>query len=592
MNDAKLIGGDRFRVAAKRFISLRSKVLLFSVVLTVLPIIIVSGFSYYESTKVIRSQVIAMNLTNAKQIAETLHFIMNDVNTVSLNLIQNQTIASYLTADEREKRQLDARLLTLLNEQLFNKPYMYSIYVEDPSGRGVDNRGAVNTVSKEMSLQTKALAGKESWYFDTIFVQNKPVKVISMVRQIRDMNQISRHLGLVKINILEKSIRELYKTKLQPGSLFYLIDEHAVILSALNEGQVGFSLDTKQINLTMQRKPEGYYNTTIDGQAYLAIYYRMENWGWEIVELTPYDWISRPGDVIRRVTLYSIMIGLLICGLFFLLFASRVLKPLKQIRLLMKQVERENFNLEMKVSGNDEITSLARTFNQMSYRLNELINEVHVSKIKQKEAELKVLEEQINPHFLYNTLDLIYWMSRMEKAFETSMMINSLSQLFRIGLNRGSRFTTVAKEVEHIRHYIHIQQKRYEETIAFTIDVAEDTLTCPVTKMVLQPIVENAIRHGIEAHGGDGRIDIEILHEGDDLIYRVSDDGIGTDEALIQASLNECVSQNTGLGLRNIHDRIRLNNGSRYGIEFHSQPHLGTTVTVRQPFKKGSAPNV
>ncbi|MBB3114685.1 sensor histidine kinase YesM [Paenibacillus phyllosphaerae] len=342
----------------------------------------------------------------------------------------------------------------------------------------------------------------------------------------------------------------------------------------------------------IQEAASSNYNTTIDGQAYLEIYYRMENWGWEIVELTPYDWISRSGDVISRVTLYSIMISLLICGLFILLFASRVLKRLKQIRQLMKQVERENFNLEMKVTGNDEITSLARTFNQMSYRLNELINEVHVSKIKQKEAELKVLEEQINPHFLYNTLDMIYWMSRMEQAFETSTMINSLSQLFRIGLNRGSRFTTVAKEVEHIRHYIHIQQKRYEETIAFTIDVAEDTLTCPVTKMVLQPIVENAIRHGIEAHGGDGRIDIEIFHEGDDLLYRVRDDGVGTDEAVIQGSLNECVSQNTGLGLRNIHDRIRLNYGSRYGIEFHSQPQLGTTVTVRQPLRKGMAPDV
>ncbi|WP_336785536.1 sensor histidine kinase [Paenibacillus sp. MMO-177] len=576
-------------MVAKRFISLRSKVLLFSIVLTVLPIIIVSGFMYYESAKVIRSQVIAMNLTNAKQISETLHFIMNDVNTVSLNLIQNQTIASYLNTEDARKRELLSKLLALLNEQMFNKPYMFSIYLEDLSGDGVDNRGAINVVTEAMSKKTKALAGKESWYYDTLNVQNKPVKVISMVRQLRDMNQISRQTGLVKINILESSIRSLYKTKLQPGSLFYLLDENGVILSALNDEDIGTELDSGQFKLASKRNNEGYYNTNVGGESYLAIYYRLEDWDWEIVELTPNAWIAKPGNVIKWVTVYSILIGLLICGVFIALFASRVLKPLKQIKGLMKQVERENFNLEMKVTGNDEIASLARSFNQMSHRLNELINEVHVSNIKQKEAELKVLEEQINPHFLYNTLDLIYWMSRMEQAFETSTMINSLSQLFRIGLNRGSRYTTVAKEVEHIRHYIQIQQKRYEETITFTIEVADDTLACPVTKMVLQPIVENAIRHGIEAQGGNGRVAIVIDHEGDELIYRVSDDGAGTDETIIQARLRDAVSEETGLGLRNIHDRIRLNYGSRFGVEFHSELHRGTTVTVRQPYEKGMA---
>jgi len=180
----------------------------------------------------------------------------------------------------------------------------------------------------------------------------------------------------------------------------------------------------------------------------------------------------------------------------------------------------------------------------------------------------------------------------MEKAFETSVMVSALSQLFRIGLNSGSRFTTVEKEVEHLRHYILIQQKRYEETIAFAIAVEPETSGCKVTKMVLQPVVENAIRHGIEPKGSSGRIEIRIFREGNDLVYRVSDDGAGADAAAVQAVLDRPASEHQGLGLKNIHDRLKLNYGARYGVTFESVPGEGTTVTIRQPFEKGTMKDV
>jgi len=580
-------------VRKKRFISIRTKVMLFSIVLTVFPILIVSGFSYFEAVKVVRNQAIELNLVNAKQISNTLDMIINDVNTISLNLIQNREVAAYLTAPSPEsKQQYYARILSILNDQAFNKKYIYSIYIQDRSETGIDNRGAVNLVPDDRLLQAKALRGKESWYFDSVFVQNKEVNVISMIRDIRDIHHISRSLGILKINVLESSVRELYRTKMQDRSLFYLIDQEKVILSALSADEVGRRIEPFRIHSGMDGRPEGYFNTSIDGRKYLGIFYRMETQNWHIVELTPYERISKPGNVIKRVTFYSILASLAVCFGFILLFAARVLEPLKQFRVLMKHVEREQFHMEMKVRGNDEIALLARSFNRMSHRLNELINEVHVSKIKQKEAELKALEEQINPHFLYNTLDLIYWMSRMEKAFETSVMVSALSQLFRIGLNSGSRFTTVEKEVEHLRHYILIQQKRYEETIAFAIAVEPETSGCKVTKMVLQPVVENAIRHGIEPKGSSGRIEIRIFREGNDLVYRVSDDGAGADAAAVQAVLDRPASEHQGLGLKNIHDRLKLNYGARYGVTFESVPGEGTTVTIRQPFEKGTMKDV
>lgn len=566
--------------------------MVFAVVLTVCPILIVSGFSYFEAEKVVRTQAIDLNLANARQIANTLDMIINEVNTISLNLIQNSDVIAYLSAPDSDTRQqYYARVLSVMNDQVFNKNYVYSIYIQDLSETGIDNRGAVNLVPGDRLIQAKDLKGKDSWYFDTVFVQGKEVNVISMIRDIRDIHHIDRSLGVMKINLLENSIRELYRTRGQDQSLFYLIDRDKIVLSALSDDEPGRKLGAFSPPPDMDRQAEGYFNANVDGRDYLGVFYRMDAQDWYIIELTPYERISQPGELIKQVTYYSIAASLAVCFGFILFFGSRVLEPLKQLRILMKHVEREQFQ-EMKVRGNDEIALLTRSFNRMSQRLNELINEVHVSRIKQKEAELKALEEQINPHFLYNTLDLIYWMSRMEKAFETASMVSALSRLFRIGLNRGSRFTTVGKEIEHIHYYILIQQKRYEEVIEFSVEVEPETLDCKVTKMVLQPVVENAIRHGIEPKGTSGRIDIRVFRDGDDLVYRVRDDGIGADAAAIQALLDQPAADHRGLGLKNIHDRLKLNYGARYGVTFDSVPGEGTTVTIRQPYVKGSVQDV
>jgi two-component system sensor histidine kinase YesM len=577
----------------KRFFSIRSKIMIFSLILTVFPLLVVGTISYVASTNLVQSQVSNLNLVNAQQISNNIEFMMNDVKTISLNLIQNRTITGYLASSNPDyKRGQHLQVLSMLDDQIFNKKYIYSIYIQDWHGSGLDNRGAVNTVYDTRLDQARQLYGKETWYFDTLTVMNKKVNVISMVREIRDVNNISKTLGIVKINVLESSIRELYSAKIKDKSLFYIIDQDNNILSTQSREEAGSTLGSNILLTEMGRQSQGYFDTKIDGNNYLAIFYTMESSNWKIIDLTPYELISKSGDVIKSATFFSIIVTLIISLFFIFFFVARVLKPLKQIRILMKQVEHEKFDNEMKVQGNDEITLVALSFNRMSHKLDELVNEVHVSHIKQKEAELKALEEQINPHFLYNTLDLIYWMSRMEKAFETSVMINALSQLFRLGLNSGSGFTTVGKEVDHLRNYILIQQKRYEETIAFSIDAAADTLDCKVTKIILQPIVENAISHGIEQKGGYGRIDIRIYSEDDCLIYTVSDDGAGADETTIRGLLEHVGDDNKGLGLKNINDRIKLNYGSQYGIEFHSVPSEGTTVTVRQPLIKGTGSDV
>lgn len=308
---------------------------------------------------------------------------------------------------------------------------------------------------------------------------------------------------------------------------------------------------------------------------------------WKLVNIVPVKDLTKDSMTIQEVTVVAMVASVFFCTLVVLFFTMKVLHPLKQLGESMKRLENENFNTELPERGNDEVTLVCRNFNKMSRKLNELINEVYAYQIKQKEAELKVLHEQINPHFLYNTLNTIYWMCKMERASETALLVDSLSKLFRLSLNSGKSITTVEKEMEYLRYYIVIQKKRYEEMIRFEMEVSEDVLQCQTVKLTLQPLVENAIYHGIEKKGTRGRIVIRAYRSGDCMYFQVSDDGAGADVERLNALLYETGEANQGFALRNVHERIRLYYGEPYGLSFESSPGEGTTVTVVQPVEVG-----
>ena len=222
----------------------------------------------------------------------------------------------------------------------------------------------------------------------------------------------------------------------------------------------------------------------------------------------------------------------------------------------------------------------------MVSRIQKLIKENEKEQELKRKSDLDALQAQINPHFLYNTLDTIYWMARMEKAFETSSLIEALAKLFRLSLNKGNEFTTVKYEVEHLKNYIIIQKKRYEDMINFSFNVPDELLGCKVIKMALQPLVENAICHGIEKKGEKGKIDITIEKKNNQLLYTITDDGIGADEKEINELLQNGGDSNRGLGIKNINDRIRLYFGEEYGLKFFSSPGMKTRVIVNQPYIK------
>jgi two-component system sensor histidine kinase YesM len=256
--------------------------------------------------------------------------------------------------------------------------------------------------------------------------------------------------------------------------------------------------------------------------------------------------------------------------------------------------------LEAKVSpaGNDEISDLGRSFNIMLGKIRMLLDQSIKEQQEMKKAELKALQAQINPHFLYNTLESIIWMTEAGKKEQVIQLVKSLSTLFRISLSKGKEWITIGKELEHLQSYLTIQQMRYRDILSYQIEIDSLLHPFPILKMTLQPIVENAIYHGIKNKRGQGSVTVRgYAEDNKNIIWVVQDNGVGMSEARLEkvrSYLNEVETPTEtgnevsgGFGLHNVHQRIRLYYGESYGVEVDSKETKGTTVTIRIPMKRG-----
>ncbi|MFC5529099.1 sensor histidine kinase [Cohnella yongneupensis] len=569
--------------------------MLFSLVIAVVPLILVSVFSYVKATDIIEDKVSLSNFNTVQQIADNIDQVFKDMKNSSYYLWQNKEFMNYMrmSADQisRSPNALLQGAVNSVNNFVVFRTNIYSIYVEAANGLTFDTASATNVISPNMKRRLLELRGEGLLMADTVTnYDNTETKVISFLKVFKDIDNLSSDLAFIKINILEDEISNIYRNKPLSNNVdTFVIDEQRNVISSLNASLLGDKLNEKYDDRRIYEDTNGYFQAKIDGQPYIETRYNLSRPGWRLVNLVPLNELSRDAHSIRNFTIVVLCIISAICIAMIVLFTYRVLGPLNRIRKAMKELEHENFKVNLSVTGNDEIALIGRSFNRMSHKLGELIHEVYAVQIKQKEAELKALHAQINPHFLYNTLDTIYWMCRIEKAHESSNLVQALSKLFRLSLNSGNEFTTVKSEIEHLNHYIFIQEKRFEDRIRFTIRVSDDVLNGRVAKLILQPIVENAIQHGIEKKGENGRIDVDIFAEGGTLIYQITDDGAGADENEINRLLFRVEEDNRGFGIKNVNDRIQLYFGSEYGLHFTSAPGAGTTVIIKQPFVQGGS---
>lgn len=418
--------------------------------------------------------------------------------------------------------------------------------------------------------------GKVVWYVD-----DEAYQTLSCARSISYLPDLQTR-GLVAVSVSESYIRSLYEELVPPDmGQVYLLDENNVVISSLTGEALGQSLNEKMA-LLLSQPGEDYHVLRNGNSVYISN--PMPN-RWRLVMLVPrayyLDGMARIGGIFFLSALVLACLG----GMAIWAITHPLTKPIYELAHAMEDFGHGNLKAQSPVHTGDEIGMLSDTFNHMVTDMHRLYITAYEKELMRQSTELRALRMQINPHFLYNTLDTINWTARFSGADQVGDMACSLGNLLRYSLSPGD-FTVLAKEVASLEDYLEIQQVRYGDKMQVEVDVDPSFGNVDVPKLIIQPIVENAIVHGIEKKIEEGRIRIWAELEGEtDLLLHIDDDGVGMDE---KTARNLLLKQKSGdfrrsshIGVYNVHRRIQMYYGDGYGATIRSEVGVGTRVTLR-----------
>ena len=307
--------------------------------------------------------------------------------------------------------------------------------------------------------------------------------------------------------------------------------------------------------------------------------------GWRVVGVSYVDELVNRN--VREMIWLSLWLTALVLAAALLTswLLSRLLgRPLRGLASAMQRFEADADHFAYHpVGGAREVQELSNSFGHMVLRIQQLMSTVRQEEVNLRKTELKALQAQINPHFLYNTLDSIAWMCEQGRSADAVRMVHALARLFRISISKGHELIPIAREIEHAENYLEIQKYRYKNQFTYSFDVDPDCLDYYCNKITLQPIIENAILHGLDLMVEEGRIRVYVGQEGDDILFRVEDNGVGMSPEQVRAILDEDSQDRTGIGIKNVNDRLRIYFGRQYGLRITSEPDVGTCVELRMP---------
>lgn len=588
-------------------LSIKYKILLLFYCVVLLVSLVLSCNLYFVARNHIINKISSANLAALKQVNNNIEYLRKDIEDISTYLTINPVIHSvlkgeYSMTDTPATTQfyIDSSLEFIINliaskSQISllsiydNKDVVY--YSITDGSAGLSGMSAV----KQTEEYEKALSMKGSpiWFLiprdDKQFILDSRYDKIAMCRVIKDLNNFNEYIGFIIISVNESSIRSIYQNNIdvEKDENLVITDNRDKIIS--RSGGAVFNGNFRFTN-EMPGK-EGFFIERIEGQDFLVTYLNAENTGWKLFHTVPMKNILPEINSYVYSTLLMALFCLVISLPIMMLISTYLTSPIYKIVRSMKRFQDGNFDEKVRFRYNDEIGDLGNGFNNMVASIKQLIDKVYVLQIKEREAELKALQAQINPHFLYNVLDTLFWKLKNKGENEASEMVYSLSKIFRLTLNKGKGFTVVAKEKEFLEHYLMLQKSRFKEKLNYTIDMDAEILNMAIPKLLLQPFVENAILHGLENKNNGGSIYIEgNLCKDDKIRFVIRDDGIGMNEDKIGSLLNQGGESdiNTsdvsgGYAIKNIDERLKLIYGDNYELNFSSEPGKGTTVEIIIP---------
>ena len=411
---------------------------------------------------------------------------------------------------------------------------------------------------------------------------------VSVARMIRDPSNYSDTIGLIRVDVEESIIRNiLTKANTVKNSVTYLQNEEGLIVSASdNELLMKIGL----MNSANSSFPIAKGTTFTESHSNYYLSNQIEGSDWTMVTVIPFKEILSQSTKLQNEL---ITLLLLIAAFSYFVAYMVVLSITRRIAHLiarMKGVQNGNLDPIARTQGKDEIGELVKTYNFMVAKIALMNQEQYQLGQEVKTSELKALQSQINPHFLYNTFDLINWMADRNMNDQIKKVIKALSKFYRLSLSKGNDIISIRDELQHVTFYVQIQNIRFENKITFEIDVDESILDYVIPKITLQPIVENAILHGVYNRlSREGTISIHGSKIDDDIVIEIHDDGVGIPQEQLPFIGTEEITNSitgSGYGIKNVTERLKLYFGEKYGLSYKSEENVGTTVEIRIPAKK------
>lgn len=559
--------------------SLRMRIFVLFIVLLLIPLLLLSSIVIFIQTRSSIANQKSYLVNSMKKIGSSSQAILNDLDRASLFLIGDASVRNYLSAPKENPDITAGTIYNQLGYLYNNSGMIQAIQLLSVNGEYLNRGDLALSITEAERKRADALNGRAFWGREDGPGGNH---YLYMCRLLRDTRDPRRHLGYIKIYLSQRKLDAFYRNERDQQIAYFFVDEAGGLMYSSQPEDAALPVAPELPPETLAAANGNCVDWETPEELFYLTSYRMPVNGWYVVGVSTTKALSAQ---LRSGILFLLSIAaacLLLCTLLALVLSRRITRPLTLVVNQMKRLEEQDFSVRVPVKGQDELAMLSSRFNHMAQRIQTLIEEVYLGGLHRKEAELRALQNQINPHFLYNTLDMVYWTAKMEKAPLTSDQIESLSRFFRLALADKGDYATVQEEIEHLRYYIILRQQSGPH-FEFDLEAEEECLPRRVIKLVLQPLVENAILHGVKDRVG-GRVWVHIFRQGENLCMTVEDNGAGVDPDEMSDLMAHGGEGSRGFGIKNINDRIQLAFGKPFGLRFESRPQGGTKTTVVQPF--------
>jgi two-component system, sensor histidine kinase YesM len=537
------------------------------IIIGMLPLIIMAAISYGSMSVFTRSKLDSYVTENLEITARLVDSTVTTFTNMTNYIADNREVQSILVKgnqqnyDEKfnDTQQLYKTTRNLLATQTLDVPihitdkrrwtrfsttdYLVPIY-EDSRGNFYDIMD--KSEGKQLSFIHRRVDGKDS----------KDI-VMAIGRQVRDTRD-GEPLGYVISDVYEKYFDDiLNNSKIYKQNNIYVLDKDGIIITdKLYKNRTGFKFNEEYFNLISKDKSGGF-ECSMDDNKWRAYFTTAEHSGLKIVELIPMRVINNEKSFIITTFIILIIVFSILAVISSYGLSASVSKPVRVLSALMRRVEAGDRNVNFELDTHDEIGHLGKSFNDMVKEINRLIEEVYMKQYLLQQSEFKALKAQVNPHFLYNTLQSIDWMAKLGDCQGVSTMVKALGKFLRYSINKQGDIVTVKEEIEQVQNYLTIQKIRYRDKFEVVFEVEESIYESNTLRFLLQPIVENAIVHGLEPKIEKGRLIIKGFLKENNIVFEVIDDGVGPQKSLAKGE---------GIGIENVDKRIKINYGDEYGV--------------------------